>query len=100
MSQATVTCAADGPVAILCGAGSLPFAVAEAVMKRGRRVVLFAIRGWADPQRVGAYRHHWTTVGQFGRFCRIARSEGCREVVWIGSVIRPALGASSPSSGF
>jgi DUF1009 family protein len=91
MSQAAAACATEGPVAILCGAGSLPFAVAEAVMKRGRRVVLFAIRGWADPQRVGAYRHHWTTVGQFGRFCRIARSEGCRDVVWIGSVIRPAL---------
>ena len=49
----------DSPLAVICGGGSLPFAVADAVAKRGRRVVLFAIRGWADPQRVAAYPHHW-----------------------------------------
>jgi len=42
----------DGPLAIICGGGSLPFAVADAVGRRGRRVVLFAIRGWAEPKRV------------------------------------------------
>jgi len=78
-------------LAIVCGAGSLPFAVADAVGKRGRRVVLFAIRGWADAQRVAAYPHHWAAFGQFGRFCRLARQEGCREVVMIGSVVRPAI---------
>ena len=45
----------DSPLAVICGGGTLPFAVADAVGKRGRRVVLFAIRGWADPQRVAAY---------------------------------------------
>ena len=49
----------NGPLAVICGGGALPFAVADAVGKRGRRVVLFAIRGWADPQRVAAYPHHW-----------------------------------------
>jgi UDP-2,3-diacylglucosamine hydrolase len=81
----------DGPLAVICGGGSLPFAVADAVSKRGRRVVLFAIRGWADPQRVGSYPHHWADFGQFGRFCRLAQSEGCREVVFIGSVVRPSF---------
>jgi DUF1009 family protein len=42
----------DGPLAIICGGGSLPFAVADAVGKRGRRVVLFAIVGCADQKRV------------------------------------------------
>ena len=58
MSQAAARTADDGPLAIICGGGSLPFAVADAVGKRGRRVVLFAIRGWADPQRVASYPHH------------------------------------------
>ncbi len=83
--------AGESPLAVICGGGSLPFAVADAVGKRGRRVVLFAIRGWADPQRVAAYPHHWAAFGQFGRFCRVARREGCRDVVFIGSVVRPAI---------
>ena len=81
----------DSPLAIICGGGSLPFAVADTVAKHGRPVVLFAIRGWADPQRVAAYPHHWTALGQFGWFCRVARREGCRDVVLIGSVARPAI---------
>jgi DUF1009 family protein len=81
----------DGPLAIICGGGSLPFAIADSVQQGGRKVVLFAIRGWADPQRVAAYAHHWAALGSFGRFCRIARAQGCRDVVFIGVVLRPKL---------
>ena len=42
----------NSPLAIICGGGSLPFAVAEAAIRRGRRVVLFALRGFADASRV------------------------------------------------
>jgi UDP-2,3-diacylglucosamine hydrolase len=83
--------ASSGPLAIVCGSGSLPFAVAEAVSRRGRAVVLFAIQGWADAQRVCAFRHHWVSFGQFGSFCRLARAEGCRDVVFIGSLVRPSI---------
>ena len=81
----------DGPLAIISGGGSLPFAVADAAVRRGRRAVLFPIRGCADPARVGAYPHHWVGFGQFGAFCRLAAREGCRDVVFIGAVVRPAL---------
>jgi DUF1009 family protein len=54
-------------------------------------VVLFALRGWADPARVVEFPHHWIALGQFGRFIRLARSEGCRDLVWIGSLVRPAI---------
>jgi UDP-2,3-diacylglucosamine hydrolase len=80
-----------GPLAIICGAGSLPFAVADAGRRQGRDVVLFALRGWADPDRTRSYPHHWIRIGQLGRFCRTARREGCRDVVFIGSLVRPAL---------
>ena len=82
---------AEPGLAIICGAGNLPFALADAASRRGRRVVLFALRGWADPQRVAAYPHHWTWMGQFGRFLRVAAAEGCRDVALIGSVSRPSL---------
>jgi UDP-2,3-diacylglucosamine hydrolase len=83
--------AEDSPLAVICGGGSLPFAVADAVARRGRGVVLFAIEGWADAERITAYRHHWTSFGQFGWFCRVAHAEGCRDVVFIGSLVRPAI---------
>src|ERR1700726_2347628 len=79
------------PLAIICGAGSLPYAVAEAARRQGRGVVLFALRGWADPALVGSYPHYWLRFGELGGFCRIARREGCRDVVFIGSIVRPSL---------
>jgi DUF1009 family protein len=81
----------QAPLAIICGAGSLPFAVAETARRQGRRVVLFALRGWADPAQIEPYPHHWVRFGQFGRFCHTARREGCRDVVFIGSLVRPSL---------
>jgi DUF1009 family protein len=88
---ATAPLVDEGPLAIICGAGSLPFAVADAVARRDRRVVLFAIQGWADPARIANYRHYWASFGHFGWFCRVARAEGCRDVVLIGSMVRPAI---------
>ena len=81
----------QGPLAIICGGGSLPFAVADAVHKRGRRAVLFALRGWADPECVASYPHHWSALGQFGRLCADVRAEGCRDMVFIGTLTRPPL---------
>jgi DUF1009 family protein len=83
--------AGQAALAIICGGGTLPFALADAAVQRGRRVVLFALREWADPQRVAAYPHHWTWIGQFGRFVRLATAEGCRDVAFIGSVTRLPL---------
>jgi len=83
--------AGEGPLAIICGAGSLPFAVADAVMRRGRNVVLFPVRGWVDPEAVARYPHHFIEIGRYGRFHRQATAAGCRDVVLIGTVLRPAL---------
>jgi UDP-2,3-diacylglucosamine hydrolase len=79
------------PLGLICGAGTVPFAVAEAVQRRGRPVVLFALRGWADAAAVAGWRHHWIALGQFGRFCRLARRERCRDLVLVGGLVRPSL---------
>jgi UDP-2,3-diacylglucosamine hydrolase len=81
-----------GPVAIICGGGTFPFTVADALVRGGRPVVLFALKGWADPERVKAYPHHWAHVAQLGRFLRLARREGCRDVIFIGTILRPSIG--------
>jgi DUF1009 family protein len=85
------TAAGEGALAIICGGGSLPFALADCAIRGGRRIVLFALRGWADPERVVVYPHHWLWIGEFGGFQRLAAQEGCHDVVFIGSVGRPSL---------
>ena len=78
-------------VAIICGGGGFPIAVADAATRRGRRVVLFPIRGWADPAMVTRFPHYWLSLGQLGGALRRAHREGCREIVFIGNVIRPSI---------
>jgi DUF1009 family protein len=89
--QASPADANDGPLALICGGGTVPFAVADAALRRGRRVVLFPVRGWADPSDVERYPHHWIALVQGGRFLRHARAQGCRDVVFIGTAVRPPL---------
>ncbi len=80
-----------GPVAIICGGGNFPFALADALARQGRRAILFPFRGVANAQAVERYPHYWAYIGQFGRFVRIARKEGCRDVIFIGTLVRPAI---------
>jgi hypothetical protein len=79
------------PLALICGGGSLPLAVADSIAARGRDVLLFPLRGAANPADFVRRPHHWLHFGQGGKFERIARAAGCRDVVFIGSLVRPAL---------
>ena len=90
MSAAPAT-SLEAPLAIICGGGSLPLAVAELASARGRPVVLFPLRGAAEGTAVERFPHHWIYIGQLGKFFRLARAEGCREVVFIGSLVRPSI---------
>src|ERR1051326_9508555 len=82
-------------IALVCGGGTLPGAVAAAIATRGLRPVLFAIRGWADPKIVEPYAHHWVALGQIGRFLRLPRAQQCREA----GIIRPLLRPPPPKNG-
>jgi UDP-2,3-diacylglucosamine hydrolase len=82
---------AGGSIAVICGGGSFPAAVAEVIARRGSRPVLFAIKGWAEPHVVERYRHHWLSIGQVGEFFRLIRAEGCDKAVFIGTILRPPL---------
>lgn len=69
----------------------MPFAVAESLAARNVAAVLFALRGACDPARVERFRHRWISVGQLGRATRLFREEGCRDLIFIGTLMRPAL---------
>ena len=81
----------SSPVGVIAAGGAMPFAVADSLIARGIDPVLFALNGACDPVRVGRFRHHWISVGQFGRAMKLFRSENCRDLVFIGTLVRPAL---------
>ncbi len=88
---ATVAAPQDGPLAMICGGGSLPMTVAALVRAQGREVVLFPLVGAAEGLPVERYPHHWIHIGQINKFMKLARAAGCRDVVFIGAVIRPSV---------
>jgi UDP-2,3-diacylglucosamine hydrolase len=81
----------SSPVGIVAGGGSMPFAVADSLTSRGIGVVLFPLKGFCDPAGVARFRHRWIYVGQIGTAKKLLRSEGCRDIIFIGSLSRPAL---------
>jgi DUF1009 family protein len=83
--------AISSPVGVIAGGGAMPFAVADSLAAHGISPVLFALKGACDPVRAEKFRHHWISVGQVGRATRLFREEGCRDLIFIGSLVRPAL---------
>ncbi|MBV9562544.1 MAG: UDP-2,3-diacylglucosamine diphosphatase LpxI [Bradyrhizobium sp.] len=81
----------SSPVGVIAAGGTMPFAVADSLAARGIDAVLFALRGICDPERVERFRHHWISIGQIGRATKLFRAEGCRDLVFIGTLVRPAL---------
>jgi DUF1009 family protein len=77
------------PLAVVCGSGRFPLAVAEAVSATGRAVFLIGIRGAADAA-IENYPHGWIGMGRLGRLIRLARSAGAQELVFVGAVPRPS----------
>ena len=82
---------ASSPVGLIAAGGVMPFAVADSLLARGIQPVLFALKGACDPVAVERFPHHWISVGQVGRAMKLFRAENCRDLVFIGSLVRPAL---------
>src|SRR6476646_3249589 len=81
----------SSPIGLIAAGGIMPFAVADSLVARGINPVLFALQGACDPVSVKRFRHHWISVGQLGRAIRLFRAENCRDLVFIGTLVRPAL---------
>ena len=81
----------SSPIGVIAAGGSLPFAVADSLVARHISPVFFALRGVCDPVEVARFRHHWISIGQLGRLASLLRAENCRDLVFIGALVRPAL---------
>src|ERR1700712_5874532 len=81
----------SSPIGLIAAGGILPFAVADSLAARSISPVFFALRGVCDPVQVARFRHHWIAIGQLGRLANLLRAENCRDLVFIGNLVRPAL---------
>lgn len=81
----------SSPIGLIAGGGVLPFAVADSLTARGLKPIFFALKGVCDRERVSRFPHHWIAVGQIGKVVRLLRAENCRDLVFIGTLVRPAL---------
>lgn len=80
--------AAGRPLAIVCGGGDFPLALAEAAAAAGRAPFLIGLVGSAD-ERIDAYPHLWLRLGEVGRFFQALAERRIVDVAAVGSVKRP-----------
>jgi DUF1009 family protein len=81
----------SSPVGLIAAGGVMPFVVADSLAARGINPVIFALKGICDAAQVERFRHHWISIGQLGRLSSLLRAENCRDLVFIGALVRPAL---------
>src|SRR5437764_474553 len=81
----------SSPIGLIAAGGVMPFAVADSLTARGINPVLFALRVACEPVRVERFRHHWISIGQLGKATKLFRADNCRDLVFIGTLVRPAL---------
>lgn len=79
------------PLGIIAGGGAMPFAVADSLAARGVTPIIFALKGFCDPAQVVRFAHHWIPIGKLGTLLRMMRNDGCRDLIFIGTLVRPAL---------
>lgn len=83
---------------IIAGGGALPAAIAGAAISQGRAVHVLAFHQTAD-DAIFRFPHTVIRWGQIGKIFRTLRQQGCQEVVLVGSLKRPKLGAIRPDLG-
>lgn len=80
------------PIGLLAGWGRYPFAVAEALQQRGRRVACLAVKDHADPDLANLCDEFaWIGLGSVGGAIRRFRRWGVRRAVMAGKIHKVLL---------
>ena len=82
----------DAPIGVIAGWGSLPFAVACALRKQGRRVAGIGVRDHADPALAELCDHFdWIGMCGIGRAIRLFRKWGVSQATMAGKLQKVLL---------
>ncbi|RIK75867.1 MAG: DUF1009 domain-containing protein [Planctomycetota bacterium] len=85
--NAAAECDACEPIGLLAGWGRYPIVIAQALRRRGRRVVCLAVRDHADPALADLCDEFaWIGLGSVGRVARSFRRAGVRRAVMAGKI--------------
>ena len=83
-------------LAVLAGRGGLPAAVIQTAIGSGRDVFVLGIEGETDPDLIRDYDHTWVKLGAVGRTISLLHEHSVDDIVMIGAIDRPPLGALKP----
>ena len=86
-------------IGILAGGGSLPREIADSITARGLPLHIIAIEGEADAD-FDPYPVTSVNWGEIGRIVKTLKAADVTDLVIIGAVKRPDLGAIKPDAGF
>ncbi len=84
-------------LAIIAGQGNLPLQVARAADKQGYEVVIFPIKGQADAM-FDDFAIQPVRLGAIGQTRDLLIHNDCRQLVMVGKVVWPSLGALRPDA--
>lgn len=87
-----------GPVAIIAGGTALPAYAIAAVRQRGRKCVVFAIKGMADHPAIEQEQHFWVRVGEGGKIESLCKEHGVVDIAVVGKFRRPSLMQMMPDA--
>lgn len=83
---------------IIAGSGPLPGYVIAACRAHGRPFFVLALEGFAEADVVSDVPHAWCRMGAGGKGIDLLKQAGAEELVMIGPVKRPSLGALRPDA--
>ncbi len=79
----------DPPIGLVAGNGDLPMEFVQNVRASGRRCVVVANIGEADPEIEKIASHiEWVKVGELGRIIKTLIKHGVQEVAFLGGITR------------
>lgn len=78
-------------IGILAGGGPLPAQVAEAIEATGGSVFIVGFQDFVDVAQIAHWPHRVVRLAAAGELLTALRTAGCRDIVLIGPVKRPAL---------
>ncbi len=82
-----MTKAAQKPIAIIAGNGTLPLEVAERLIGKGERIFLVGIEGEAS-DKISQYSHMFMEWGQIGKLFKSLKEVNARSVLLAGGIVR------------
>lgn len=83
-------------LAIIAGSGALPGLLVQACLRAGRRFLVIALEGYADPAAVKDAPHRWYRLGAAGAIIDHLKGQGVEELVFAGGVPRPSFRQWAP----